>query len=104
MVVREAETLLQEQIRREMQMKFDSLLQFNQDFFLQEESAEALLTKAINSLPEKCREIFIMNKIEGKKQAAIANELHISINTIETQMGIAWKKLREKLSDCLADF
>lgn len=32
-----------------------------------------------------------MSKIEGKKQKQIAAELNISINTVETQMGIAYK-------------
>lgn len=40
-----------------------------------------------------------MSKIEGKKQKEIAQELNISINTIETQMGIAYKKLRIELKD-----
>ena len=60
--------------------------------------------KAINSLPEKCREIFIKNKIEGKKQKEIALELNISINTIESQMAIAYKKLRVELKDVLQLF
>jgi len=54
---------------------------------------------AIESLPQKCREIFILNKIEGKKQKIIAQELNISINTVESQMAIAYKKLKEVLKD-----
>lgn len=42
---------------------------------------------------------FIKNKIEGKKQKEIAAELNISINTVETQMGIAYKKLKTELKD-----
>lgn len=100
-VVREAEGLIQVQMRREMQMKFDSLVHFNQDLLLSGENIEDLIAKAIDALPEKCRKIFIMNKIEGKKQSAIAQELDISINTVETQMGIAYKKLREQLKNHL---
>ena len=66
---------------------------------LEEESIEQILSKAIDALPEKCREIFIKNKIEGKKQKEIAAELNISINTVETQMGIAYKKLKTELKD-----
>jgi RNA polymerase sigma-70 factor (ECF subfamily) len=40
-----------------------------------------------------------MSKLEGKKQAQIAQELGISINTIEVQIGIAYKKLRQELKD-----
>ena len=53
----------------------------------------------IDSLPERCREIFLKSKIEGKKQKEIAEEMNISINTVETQMGIAYKKLRNELKD-----
>ena len=40
-----------------------------------------------------------MNKLQGKKQKQIAEELNISINTVETQMKVAYKKLREELKD-----
>ncbi|MCC8170678.1 MAG: LuxR C-terminal-related transcriptional regulator, partial [Parabacteroides sp.] len=53
---------------------------------------------------EKCRTIFIMSKLEGKKQKEIARELAISVNTVETQMGIAYKKLRAELKDYLPLF
>ena len=36
---------------------------------------------------------------KGKKQKEIAEEMNISINTVETQMGIAYKKLRNELKD-----
>jgi len=58
-----------------------------------------IISRALDSLSDKCREIFIMNKLEGKKQKQIAEELNISINTVETQMGIAYKKLRVELKD-----
>ena len=60
---------------------------------------EKIISRALDTLSEKCRTIFIMSKIEGKKQKEIAQELNISINTIETQMGIAYKKLRIELKD-----
>ena len=64
-----------------------------------EEKIQTLVKKAINSLPDKCREIFLMSKIEGKKQKEIANELNISIKTVEAQISIAYKKLRIELKD-----
>ena len=62
---------------------------------------EERLEQALQKLPERCRSIFVMNKLEGKKQQQIASELQISINTVESQMAIAYKKLREELKDCL---
>ncbi|MCH6583287.1 MAG: hypothetical protein IH808_09775, partial [Proteobacteria bacterium] len=39
----------------------------------------------------------ILSKHEGKKYREIAAELNISIKTVENQMGIALKRLREDL-------
>lgn len=53
---------------------------------------------AISSLPKRCREVFSMSRFEGKKYREIADALGISENTVEIQMGIALKKLKEKLA------
>ena len=55
------------------------------------------IKKEIDSLPEKCREIFVMSKFDNLKYSEIADILNISIKTVETQMGRALKKLRENL-------
>ena len=89
---------MQEEYRLTLQAKYYSLEYLDLDI-LEEESIEQILSKAIDALPEKCREIFIKNKIEGKKQKEIAAELNISINTVETQMGIAYKKLKTEVKD-----
>jgi RNA polymerase sigma-70 factor (ECF subfamily) len=73
---------------------------FDEQLF-SEPDIETVIQSAIESLPEKCREIFILSKIEGKKQKAIAQELNISVNTVENQMAIAYKKLKEILKDYL---
>ena len=81
-----------------LQIKFQSLEAFDELLF-SEPDIETVIQNAIESLPQKCREIFILNKIEGKKQKIIAQELNISINTVESQMAIAYKKLKETLKD-----
>ena len=79
-------------------MKYYSLGELDEGIF-EKDDVEQLLSKVIDSLPERCREIFLKSKIEGKKQKEIAEEMNISINTVETQMGIAYKKLRNELKD-----
>jgi RNA polymerase sigma-70 factor (ECF subfamily) len=79
-------------------MNLDSLEAFDNNLF-SDQDIEKIISRALDTLSEKCRTIFIMSKIEGKKQKEIAQELNISINTIETQMGIAYKKLRIELKD-----
>lgn len=57
------------------------------------------INRAIQNLPEKCREIFLLCRFEGLKYAEIADRLNISVKTVEMQVGIALKKLRRELSD-----
>lgn len=55
------------------------------------------LDEAIALLPEKCREVFVLSKIEGLKNREIAEKLNISEKTVERHMTIALSKLREEL-------
>jgi len=57
------------------------------------------INKSINLLPQKCREIFLMSRFESLKYTEIAEKLNISVKTVEMQIGIALKKLREELSN-----
>jgi RNA polymerase sigma-70 factor (ECF subfamily) len=52
---------------------------------------------AIDELPTKCRQIFVLSRNEGLTYEEIAEEMEISIKTVENQMSIALKKLRESL-------
>ncbi|MDP3912665.1 MAG: RNA polymerase sigma-70 factor [Bacteroidota bacterium] len=57
------------------------------------------INKAIQKLPEKCREIFLLCRFEELKYAETAEKLNISVKTVEMQISIAMKKLRKELSD-----
>lgn len=59
------------------------------------ENREKKIREAISVLPDKCRKIFILAKIQGKKHKEIASLLGISQSTIETQISIAMEKLRK---------
>lgn len=48
-------------------------------------------------LPERCARIFCMSRFEGLKYAEIADELSISIKTVEANMGKALKEFRNEL-------
>lgn len=58
---------------------------------------EQAIQEAIAILPEKCREVFVLSKIEGLKNREIAEKLNISEKTVERHMSIALSKLREEL-------
>ena len=59
------------------------------------------LNKAIANLPEKCRQIFILQKVEGMRQKKMADILNISVKTVENQVAIAISKLRTELKPVL---
>ena len=56
---------------------------------------------AIESLPEQCRLVFKLSRFEELKYAEIAEQLGISIKTVENHMGKALKIMREQLKDYL---
>lgn len=62
---------------------------------------EAELWTAIDSLPERCREIFLMSKRDGMTYREIAEELSLSEKTVEHQISKALKILRGKRDDLL---
>lgn len=59
------------------------------------------LREALNELPEQCRTIFQMSRFEELKYREIAEQLGISIKTVEKQMSKALQILRVKLVDFL---
>ena len=60
---------------------------------------DARIWKAIDELPEKCREIFLMSKRDGYSNEEIADELGISVKTVKNQMTKAFSRLHEALRD-----
>jgi len=68
------------------------------DNFIEVDLAEKI-EESIESLPEKRREIFRLSREEGLKYREIAEKLKLSVKTVEAQMGLALKSLREKLKE-----
>lgn len=56
-----------------------------------------LIRHMIEELPFQCRVIFKLVVLEEMKYQEVATYLDISVNTVKTQMKIAYKLLREKL-------
>jgi RNA polymerase sigma-70 factor, ECF subfamily len=61
------------------------------------EEMEKNLQEALDSLPPKCREIFLLHRNDEMKYSEIAEKLNISKNTVQRQISIALEKLRKKL-------
>ena len=94
---------MQETFTREQQMKLYSLEALD-PALIADCDIEQIINHAIDSLPPKCREIFTLSKIDGKKYTEIADELQISVRTVEAQIRIALHKLREQLKDYVPIF
>lgn len=73
---------------------------------IEEAEETAAIWKEINSLPDQCQKVFILNRFEGFKNDQIAEILGISKRTVETHISNALKKLRDKLLSisCLLSF
>lgn len=68
------------------------------DEILQETFLREQLSGAVrNALPPKCREIFLLSRMEEMSNAEISAHLGISIKTVENQIGRALKILRQEL-------
>jgi RNA polymerase sigma-70 factor (ECF subfamily) len=64
---------------------------------LNREELETFLRKAVNELPNRCREIFILSRFDNFSHKQIAHELGISTKTVEAQIGKALQFLRDRL-------
>ena len=65
------------------------------EYLMEAEEFRSRLTKAIEDLPEDERVVFLMNRLDAKKYREIAEELDISIKTVEKRMHKALKSLRK---------
>lgn len=63
------------------------------------EELDQRIEKAIDTLPPQCQAIFRLSRDKGLKYKEIAEQLNLSIKTVETQMGRALKQLRLLLQD-----
>ena len=69
-----------------------------------EEELRLKIDLSIAELPEKCREIFVLNRYENLKYQEIADKLQISIKTVETQMSKALQHMRIRLAEYISVF
>lgn len=86
---------------QEVEKKYSDSLE--EEVFNEEERAELLeliseVKDAINRLPEQCRKIFVLSCVEGLKYGEVAEDLGVSLNTVKSQVKIAYKKIREEVN------
>lgn len=80
----------------EMEAGYDDL--FDQ---LVADAVQEQIEKTVEELPAQCRDIFRKSRYEGMNHQAIADELQISVRTVETQIYRALKVLKKALNHML---
>ncbi len=70
-------------------------------FAIENKEIRMAIENAVNDLPEQCRIIFRMSKFDLLKYQQIADQLGLSVKTVENQMGKALKHMRLRLSEYL---
>lgn len=68
------------------------------DSNLRQEELNRKLQEALAEIPEKSREVFLMNRIEGLTYADIADRLGLSVKAIEKRMSEALSVIRSRIS------
>lgn len=68
-----------------------------QDENVELEQLDNKIRTSIEELPHQCRIIFMKSRFENKRYSEIAEEMNLSVKTIEVQMSKALKVLREKI-------
>ncbi len=77
---------------------FPVSVQASSDMLVAQE-IQVIIDNAIEELPEKCRQVFILNRFEQMKYHEIADKLQLSVKTVEAQMSKALHHMRIRLAD-----
>ena len=89
--------------RKSIELKFKNTVLDNSDnespeYLMEVKEFDDKLQLAISSLPERCRTIFLMNRMDEMKYSEIAEILEISVKAVEKQMTKALGILRNSIS------
>ncbi len=102
-----AQSVLLQQVRRARIVPIESVAEIERlDLHGDERSPERhamagqelrRIGESLATLPEKCRQVFVLRKIEGLSQREIAERLGISENTVEKHIGKGLRLLMDAL-------
>jgi RNA polymerase sigma-70 factor (ECF subfamily) len=87
-------------IYRQLDVDYKSLFDFHTSNFIFEE-LQTQIEISLFKLTPACRKVFEMSRFEDKKNREIAEELNLSIKTVEAQISKALRSLKADLKDYL---
>ncbi len=79
--------------------KQDKVFDTDASEYINMQEINEIIDETLNSLPERCRNIFLLNRYDGLKYREIAKKLDLSIKTVEANMGKALKLFRKNLKN-----
>jgi len=71
----------------------------NEPYVLIEEELKTKIEKTIHKLPDRCREVFILSRLDGLKNKEIAEKLNINIKNVERHLSRALQTFRKNFSE-----
>ena len=86
---------VKQRYQREMMASGEEVSEDSESF---EELYERLQI-VMDSLPPKCKEIFILGCVEGLSYKDVAEQLGVSVNTVKTQVKVAYKRIKSEFGD-----
>ena len=73
----------------------------DEPYLLIEKELEHEIVEVMNQLPDKCKQVFQLSRIDGLMNAEIADKLQVSVKNVEKHMTKALKHFREHFNDRL---
>ncbi|WP_143310529.1 RNA polymerase sigma-70 factor [Chitinophaga vietnamensis] len=69
------------------------------DQYIDSKKLEEKIQQVINQLPEKCKEAFLLSRVQYLSHQAIASRMNISVSTVEKHIVKALHALRKQLAE-----
>jgi len=71
----------------------------NEPYILIEQELKIKIENTIQNLPQRCREVFMLSRINGLKNKEIAEKLDINIKNVERHLNRALQSFRKSFKD-----
>ena len=71
----------------------------NEPYILIEQELKSKIEKTIQGLPDRCREVFILSRMNGLKNKEIAEKLDINIKNVERHLNRALQSFRNNFTE-----
>jgi len=87
----------------EISNKYEELYRIDfvgdEPYLLIEKELKLKINNVIRHLPDRCREVFLLSRVNGMKNKEIAEKLHINIKNVERHLKRALFSFRQGFSD-----